>query len=124
MLLDESVNMVMCLSLGWSGLRLLRMPLLMLIGFAGGSVPVRGLVVGRGTARFRVVRLGGPKVCKVRRSAADVHEAGDVFMHRDLSIAPLLDLRRRIKAVMNVLDSMVRKDGYAGSVGRTHCTVG
>ena len=29
---------------------------------AGGLVSDRGLVLGRGTARFRVVRLGGPKV--------------------------------------------------------------
>ena len=30
------------------------------------------------------------------------------FMYRDSSIAPLLDLRRRIKAVMDVLDSVIR----------------
>ena len=29
--------------------------------FSGGPVPDRGLVLGRGTARFRVVRLGGPQ---------------------------------------------------------------
>ena len=44
--------------------------------FAGRPVPVRSLVVEHGAARFRVVRLGGPKVHRVRRSAADVHEAG------------------------------------------------
>ena len=43
-----------------------------------------------------------------RSDVADVHEAGDVFMYRDSSFAPLLDLRRRIKAVMDVLDSMIR----------------
>ena len=30
--------------------------------FAGGRVPERRLIMGRGTARMRVVRLGGPKV--------------------------------------------------------------
>ena len=39
--------------------------------FAGGPVPERGLIMGRGTARMRVVRLA--------------HEGGDVFMHRDSS---------------------------------------
>ena len=30
--------------------------------FAGGPVPDRGLVLGRGVFRPRTVRLGGPKV--------------------------------------------------------------
>ena len=55
-----------------------------------------------------MITLGGPKFRKARTSAADVHEAGDVFMYRDSSIALLPDLRRRIKAVMDVLDSMIR----------------
>ena len=29
-------------------------------------------------------------------------------MYRDSSVAPLLDMRRRFKAVMDVLDSMIR----------------
>ena len=32
---------------------------------------------GRGSARFRVVRLGGPEVRKARSNVADVHEAVD-----------------------------------------------
>ena len=55
-----------------------------------------------------MVRLGGPKVRKARGCVADVHEAGDVVMYRDSSITLLLDLRRMIKAVMDVLDSMIR----------------
>ena len=74
--------------------------------FAGGPVPERGLIMGRGTARMRVVRLGGPEV------RADAHEGGDVFMYRDSSAAPLLALRRRIKAAMDVLDAMIR-DGIS-----------
>ena len=46
--------------------------------FAGGPVPERGLIMGRGTARMRVVRLGAPKVRKARRNAADAHE-GEMF---------------------------------------------
>ena len=80
--------------------------------FAGGPVPDRGLIVGRGTARMRVVRLGGLKVRKARRNAADAHEGGDVFMYRDSSAAPLHDLRCGIMAVMSVLDAMIR-DGIS-----------
>ena len=53
-------------------------------------------------------------------NAAGVHEEREVFMYRDSSAAPLLELRRRIKAVMDVLDAMIR-DGIslARSVGLT-----
>ena len=57
--------------------------------FVGGPVPDRGLVLGRGVARFRVVRL-------------------DVQMYRDSSIAALFDLGRRLEVVQDVLDEMVR----------------
>ena len=75
--------------------------------FSGGPAPNRGLILGRGKARFRLVRLGGHEVRKVRGDAADVHDAADVFLYRDSSIAPLLDIRRRIRAVLNVLDTMI-----------------
>ena len=78
--------------------------------FSGGPDPCHGLVLGRGVARFRHVRLGGCKVRKVRRNAVDVHDAADVY--RDASIAPLLDMRRRIRAVMDVLGAMIR-DGVS-----------
>ena len=54
---------------------------------------------------------------KARGYAADAHDAADVFLYRDSSIAPLLDMRRlaplldmrrRFKAVMDVLDAMTR----------------
>ena len=66
--------------------------------FAGGLVPAKGLVLGRGSALVR----------KARSNAADAHDAADVLMCRDSSVAPLLDMRRRFKAVMDVLDSMIR----------------
>ena len=75
--------------------------------FSGGPLPSRGLVLGRGNASFRVVRLGGHKVRKARGNVADAHDA-DVFLYRDSSIAPLLDMRRRVKAVMELLDAMIR----------------
>ena len=42
--------------------------------FAGGPVPEKGLIMGRGTAPMRVVRLGGPEVREARKNAADAHE--------------------------------------------------
>ena len=76
--------------------------------FSGGPLPSRGLVLGRRNASFRVVRLGGRKVRKARGNAVDVHDAADVFLYRDSSIAPLLDMRRRFKAVMELLNAMIR----------------
>ena len=65
--------------------------------FAGVPIP----------AWDRVLRLGGHSIRKARSNVADARDA-DVFMYRDSSIAPLLDLRRRFKTVMDVLDSMIR----------------
>ena len=73
--------------------------------FSGGLVPTWGLVLGRGSAVLRVVWLGGPLVKIARSNAADVV---DVFLCRDASIAPLLDMRRRFKAVMDILGAMIR----------------
>ena len=80
--------------------------------FSGGPRPCHGFVLGRGAARFRRVRLGGRRVRKVRRNAVDVDDAADVFLYRDASVAPLLDMRRRIRAVMDVLGAMIR-DGVS-----------
>ena len=84
--------------------------------FSGGPAPCHGLVLGRGLARFRRVRLGGSKVRKVRCNAVDVHGAAEVFLYRDFSIAPLLDMRRRFQAVMDVLGAMIR---YGVSLSRS-----
>ena len=76
--------------------------------FAGGLVPGRGLVRGRGIARSRIVSLGGPKVREARTYAADPLDGWDVFMHRDSSIAKILDLRRWVTVVMDVLGETIR----------------
>ena len=44
----------------------------------------------------------------MRGDAADVHDAADIFLYRDSSVAPLLDVRRMFKAVMDVLVAMIR----------------
>ena len=84
--------------------------------FSGGPVPSTGLVLGRGSALFRFVRLGGPLVKRVRCNAADAVDGPDVFLYRDSSVAPLLDMRRRFKAVMDVLGAMIR---YGVSLARS-----
>ena len=48
--------------------------------FSGGPLPGRGLVLGRGSASFRVVRLGGHRVRKARGDVADAVDAADVFL--------------------------------------------
>ena len=45
---------------------------------------------------------------KARGNAADAHDAADVFLYRDSSVAPLLDMRRGFKGVMGVLDAVIR----------------
>ena len=75
--------------------------------FSGGPLPSRGLVLG-GAALFRWVQLGGPWVRRARANAADAHDAADVFLYRDLFVAPLLDMRRRFMVVMDLLGAMIR----------------
>ena len=88
--------------------------------FCGGPILGMGLVLGRDGALFRVVRLGGHKVRKVRDNVSDVVDGAGVFLCRDSSIAPLLDMRRRLKAVMGVLDAMIRSGiSFARSVELT-----
>ena len=107
LLLDESVRVgdVSRAWLVWSGAA--ESALDDAYRFAGFLILTRGLVLGRGCALFMVVRLGEHKVRKARSNIADAHDAADVFMYRDYSIAPLLHMRRRFKAVLDVLDSMI-----------------
>ena len=76
--------------------------------FSGGPLPSWGLVLGRGAASFRRVQLGGQWIRRARANVADAHDAADIFLYRDFSVAPLLDMRRRFKAVMDILAAMIR----------------
>ena len=80
--------------------------------FSGGPVPDRGLVLGRGTARFRVVRRGGPKVRMVRGGAVDPADGRGIHLYRDSSTAPLLYLRRRLKVVFDILGGIQKREGF------------
>ena len=84
--------------------------------FSGGPFSGRGLVLGRGAGLFRGIQLGGHWVRRARANAADAIDAADVFLYRDFSIAPLLDMRRRFMAVMDILDAMIR---YGVSLSRS-----
>ena len=78
------------------------------LGLLSGPLPSKGLVLGRCGALLRMVQLGGPWVRRARANAVDAHDAADVFLYRDSSIAPLLDMRRRFKSIINILDAMIR----------------
>ena len=53
-------------------------------------------VFGRGIAQFKVVKGGGAQVCKARNDVADIHDSG--------TISRVFDLKRKFKAVLDVLD--------------------
>ena len=73
--------------------------------FSGSPLPSGGLILGRGAALLRRVQLGGPWVRRARANAADALDAADIFLYRDFSLA-LLDMRRRFKAEMDLLDAI------------------
>ena len=75
---------------------------------AGGPVPERGFCLGRGLARFNRVRLGGPKVRRIRARCSDPGDGALVDLYRDHSVAPLVDLRRRLRAVLDILAAIGR----------------
>ena len=107
-LLDESLELV-DVSLAWAvWSRAAEAALADAYQFSGGPLPSGGLILGRGAALFRRVQLGGPYVRRARANVADALDAADVFLYRDRSVAPLLDMRRRFKSVMDLLDAMIR----------------
>lgn len=72
----------------------------------------RGLVRGRGCARFKNVVLGGPRARAFRFCVADPSAATEVHMFRDSSMTPLLMLRQRLGAVHSLLES-IRREGFS-----------
>ena len=83
---------------------------------AGGPVPLRGFCLGRGLACFNKVRLGGPKVRRVRARCSDPGDAALVDLYRDHSVAPLVDLWRRLRAVLDVI-AAIGRSGFTVSRG-------
>ena len=91
------------------------------ICFVGGPVPDGGSGGGAGCGTISgMVRLFGPKVHKACNNDADPLDDADVFMYHDSFIAPLLDVGRRFKAVLDVLDGVIRAGvSLSGSVDLT-----
>ena len=77
---------------------------------AGGPMPSRGLVLGRGTAKFMGVSFDGANVGRFRREIAWPAGAAEVHLFRDFSIAPVLILKRRLRVVADLL----RRSGENG----------
>ena len=67
--------------------------------------------------------LVGPRFVRRGSNVAHVHEVHDVFMYRDSSVAPLLDLRRAIKGCHGCVGLHDSKWGLFGSVCKAHCPV-
>ena len=86
---------------------------------AGGPVSVRAFCLGRGLACFSKVRLGGPKVRRVRARCSDPVDAALVDLYRDHSVAPLVDLRRKLRAVLDVI-AAIGRSGFTVSRGLEH----
>ena len=91
--------------LAWSGS--VERALLSAFCLAGGPVPERGFCLGRGLACFNKVRLGEPKVSRTRARCSDPG---------DHSVAPLVDLRRRLRAVLDII-AAIGRSGFTVSGG-------
>ena len=64
------------------------------------------MVFGRGSSRFRTVRLSGHKVRKARGNFSN---SGDgVNFSRDCTFALMLELRSRLEAAVDILDGILR----------------
>ena len=74
---------------------------------SGGPVPESGFRLGRGTAQFRSVTVGGPVVGKLRPDLG----SGDcqaVHLFKDAAVSRVIILRRRLGCVLSVLDGIFR----------------
>ena len=70
---------------------------------------------------FNLVVIG---FAEARANVADALDASDVFLYLDSSVAPLLDMRRRFRAVTDLLDAMISLWCLPFTVGGAHCSSG
>ena len=61
---------------------------------------------GRGSALLKERTLGGNRVSKMRTDLVDPTSASEGHLFRNHSLAPLLSLKSRLKAVLNLLESV------------------
>ena len=64
--------------------------------------------VGRWKFKVRFVAWRGSKVHKSLSNYSDPTDGGNDCLSRDCSIAPILNQRRRLKAVLGVFDGITR----------------
>ena len=77
---------------------------------AGGPAPTGGLKVGRGSAAFREVFLGGP-VSLCSRPATVRSDVGElVYLYKEPSTAGMVKLKRKIQGVCDLLDAIDRHE--------------
>ena len=75
-------------------------------------------------AGFLKIRLGGPNIRRPRARCADPGDGAQINLHRDRSSASLIDLRRRLRAVLDVIGS-IRGSGFSAmGEGSSFCLQG
>ena len=72
-----------------------------------GVLNESGLETVKGKSKMRSVALGGPKVRKSRSNFTDPIDGGNVRLYRDCYSALVLNEKRRLKAVLDMLDIFV-----------------
>ena len=109
LLLDESLRTNdVYLVRGLSGLGLLRLRLLTPIGLLVAPFWRGALLLGVAPLGLGWSGLVGPRSVRIVAMLLMPMMLVMFFMYRDSSIAPLLEMRRRFKAVMDVLDYIFR----------------
>ena len=71
-------------------------------------MPSSGLRLGRGSAQFRMVALGGPVVGKLRYDISCSDDGQSVHLYEDGSVSGVIMQRRGLRCVLAILDSTVR----------------
>ena len=79
----------------------------MLYNAAGGFAALVGIEVGLESLNMRAVASGGVKLSKSRSSFTDPTDGESLWLHRDVW-SSVLDQRKRLKAVLNVLHGFAR----------------
>ena len=75
---------------------------------AGGPMPTSGLRLGRGSAKFRMVALGGLVVVKLRSDISGSEDGQSVHLYKDASVSGIIMQRRKLRCVLTVLDGIAR----------------
>ena len=75
---------------------------------AAGSLP--GVRLGRGSAQFRMVAVGGPVVGKFPPDISGSDDGQSIHFYKDASLSGVIVQMRRLRCVLDVLDGIARHD--------------